>query len=40
LELVARELYAEAFFGGKVSDAVKEKVVDNGKRTLLLSPNR
>ena len=26
LELVARELYAEAFFGGKVSDAVKEKV--------------
>mgnify|MGYP006172938961 FL=1 len=26
VELVARELYAEAFFGGKVSDAVKEKV--------------
>ena len=26
LELVARELYAEAFFGGKVSDVVKEKV--------------
>ncbi len=26
LELVASELYAEAFFGGKVSDAVKEKV--------------
>ena len=26
LELVARELYAEAFFGGKVSDAVKEQV--------------
>ena len=26
LELVARELYAEAFFGGKVSDDVKEKV--------------
>lgn len=25
LELVARKLYAEAFFGGKVSDAVKEK---------------
>ncbi len=25
LELVARELYAEAFFGGKVSDAVKER---------------
>ncbi len=26
LELVARNLYAEAFFGGKVSDGVKEKV--------------
>ncbi|MDY7538183.1 glutathione S-transferase [Undibacterium sp. RTI2.1] len=26
LELVARELYAEAFFGGKVSDEVKLKV--------------
>ncbi len=25
LELVARELYAEAFFGGKVSDEVKER---------------
>lgn len=25
LELVARELYLEAFFGGKVSDAVKER---------------
>ena len=25
LELVARNLYAEAFFGGKVSDSVKEK---------------
>jgi len=25
LELVARNLYGEAFFGGKVSDAVKEK---------------
>lgn len=25
LELVARELYAEAFFGGKVSDETKEK---------------
>ena len=24
LELVARELYAEAFFGGKVSDVVKD----------------
>ena len=26
LELVARNLYAEAFFGGKVSDGTKEKV--------------
>jgi glutathione S-transferase len=26
LELVARNLYPEAFFGGKVSDAVKEKI--------------
>lgn len=26
LELPARELYAEAYFGGKVSDAVKERV--------------
>jgi glutathione S-transferase len=26
LELVARNLYSEAFFGGKVSDAAKEKV--------------
>ncbi len=26
LELVARELYAEAFFGGKVSDETKERV--------------
>ncbi|OGB81359.1 MAG: glutathione S-transferase [Burkholderiales bacterium RIFCSPLOWO2_12_FULL_67_210] len=26
LELVARNLYPEAFFGGKVSDAAKEKV--------------
>ncbi len=26
LELVARNLYTEAFFGGKVSDSVKEKV--------------
>jgi len=31
LELVARELYAEAFFGGKVSDATKERA-----RTLLV----
>jgi glutathione S-transferase len=26
LELVARNLYAEAFFGGKVSDSTKEKI--------------
>jgi glutathione S-transferase len=26
LELVARNLYAEAFFGGKVSDSAKEKI--------------
>jgi glutathione S-transferase len=26
LELVARELYAEAFFGGKLSDSAKERV--------------
>ena len=26
LELVARELYAEAFFGGKVSDGTKQRV--------------
>jgi len=26
LELVARNVYAEAFFGGKVSDGVKEKI--------------
>jgi glutathione S-transferase len=25
LELTARELYPEAFFGGKVSDSVKER---------------
>ena len=31
LELVARELYAEAFFGGKVSDGLKERT-----RKLLL----
>lgn len=33
LELVARELYAEAFFGGKVSDGLKErtrKLLDKG----------
>ncbi|HSQ11266.1 MAG TPA: glutathione S-transferase C-terminal domain-containing protein, partial [Burkholderiaceae bacterium] len=26
LELVARELYSEAFFGGKLSDSAKERV--------------
>lgn len=26
LELVARELYAEAFFGGKVSDEIKQRI--------------
>jgi glutathione S-transferase len=34
LELVARELYAEAFFGGKVSDAVKEKVGKQLKKNV------
>ena len=35
LELVARNLYPEAFFGRKVSDAVKEKVgVELEKNTL------
>jgi glutathione S-transferase len=28
LELVARNLYGEAFFGGKVSDAAKEKTAE------------
>ncbi len=32
LELVARELYAEAFFGGKVSDETKEKTLRLLKR--------
>lgn len=34
LELVARELYAEAFFGGKVSDETKEKVQKLLKRNV------
>jgi glutathione S-transferase len=34
LELVARELYAEAFFGGKVSDAVKERVGKQLKKNV------
>ena len=32
LELVARELYAEAFFGGKISDETKEKALALLKR--------
>lgn len=32
LELVARELYGEAFFGGKVSDETKERVQKTLKR--------
>lgn len=34
LELVARELYAEAFFGGKVSDEVKERTQKLLKRNI------
>jgi glutathione S-transferase len=34
LELVARELYAEAFFGGKVSDEVKERTLKLLKRNV------
>lgn len=34
LELVARELYAEAFFGGKVSDEVKERTQKLLKRNV------
>lgn len=34
LELVARELYAEAFFGGKVSDATKARVRKQLERNL------
>jgi glutathione S-transferase len=45
LELVARELYKEAFFGGKVSDAVKAYIekrlihgIDGFKRLAKFSP--
>jgi glutathione S-transferase len=34
LELVARELYAEAFFGGKVSDEIKERTQKLLKRNV------
>ena len=34
LELVARNLYPEAFFGGKVSDAVKEKVSEQLQKNI------
>lgn len=34
LELVARELYAEAFFGGKVTDEVKERTQKLLKRNI------
>jgi glutathione S-transferase len=34
LELVARELYAEAFFGGKISDETKVRVQKLLKRTI------
>ena len=34
LELVARELYAEAFFGGKISDETKVRVKKLLKRTI------
>lgn len=34
LELVARELYAEAFFGGKVTDETKERVQKLLKRNV------
>ena len=34
LELVARELYAEAFFGGKISDETKLRVQKLLKRTI------
>jgi glutathione S-transferase len=46
LELVARELYAEAFFGGKVSDGLKEltrkrllKGVQGFSRLVKFSPH-
>lgn len=34
IELVARELYAEAFFGGKVSDDVKQRVDAKLKKSI------
>lgn len=34
LELVARNLYAEAFFGGKVSDAAKEKTGEQLEKNI------
>ena len=34
MELVARNLYPEAFFGGKVSDAVKEKVSEQLQKNI------
>ncbi|MDL2353634.1 MAG: glutathione S-transferase [Pseudomonadota bacterium] len=34
IELVARELYAEAFFGGKVSDDVKQQVAAKLKKSI------
>jgi glutathione S-transferase len=34
LELVARELYAEAFFGGKISDETKVRVQKILKRSI------
>lgn len=34
IELVARELYAEAFFGGKVSDDVKQRVGAKLKKSI------
>ena len=34
LELVARELYPEAFFGGKVSDEIKERTLKLLKRNV------
>lgn len=34
LELVARNLYAEAFFGGKISDAAKEKTGEQLEKNI------
>ena len=38
LELVARNLYPQAFFGGKVSDAARDKTLEQLKRILPPSP--